>query len=207
MKPDGPGTRMRCLALDCESRGRIWMGSLRPRDRIHRKKIEFAAPRIRSLKVQVIVTDVSTPQRKVPSLMNTLAQSVEVVADPWKQSTYYDDAERWTFIFWSEDHPFYPLFKLLDSTAVLELACGHGRHSEIVAERSSQLTVMDVHEQNIEYCRHVWLGSGTFCSLRIAATTFDLSEMTRLRRSFAMMRWCISALTLSKPICAIRHGS
>ena len=85
--------------------------------------------------------------------MNTLKESVEVVADPWKQSTYYDDAEKWTIVFWSEDHPFYPLFKRLDLTAVLELACGHGRHSEIVAERSGQLTLMDVHEQNIEYCR------------------------------------------------------
>ena len=85
--------------------------------------------------------------------MNTLKESVEVVADPWKQSTYYDDAEKWTIIFWSEEHPFYPLFKRLDLTAVLELACGHGRHSEIVAERSGQLALMDVHEENIEYCR------------------------------------------------------
>jgi hypothetical protein len=29
--------------------------------------------------------------------MNTLKESVEVVADPRKQSTYYDDAEKWTF--------------------------------------------------------------------------------------------------------------
>ena len=85
--------------------------------------------------------------------MNTLTQSVEVVAGPWKQSGYYDDAEKWTFIFWSEAHPFYPLFQRLDLTAVLELACGHGRHSEIVAERSGQLTLMDVHEENIAYCR------------------------------------------------------
>src|SRR4026207_695422 len=33
------------------------------------------------------------------------------------------------------------------------LACGHGRHSKIVAERSGQLTLMDVHEENIEHCR------------------------------------------------------
>jgi hypothetical protein len=34
--------------------------------------------------------------------------------------SYYDDAEKWTIIFWSEDHPFYPLFKRLDLTAVLD---------------------------------------------------------------------------------------
>ena len=85
--------------------------------------------------------------------MNTLTQSVEVIAGPWKQSPYYDDAEKWTFLFWSEDHPFYPLFQRLDLTTVLELACGHGRHSEIVTERSGQLTLMDVHEENIAYCR------------------------------------------------------
>jgi len=85
--------------------------------------------------------------------MNKITQSVEVVAAPWRQSVYYEDAETWTFIFWSEDHPFYPQFKRLDLTVVLELACGHGRHSEIVAGRSGQLTLMDVHEENIEYCR------------------------------------------------------
>ena len=77
--------------------------------------------------------------------MNKITQSVEVVAAPWRQSVYYEDAETWTFIFWSEDHPFYPQFKRLDLTVVLELACGHGRHSEIVAGRSGQLTLMDVH--------------------------------------------------------------
>jgi len=85
--------------------------------------------------------------------MNELKKSVDVVAEPWKQSTYSDDAEKWTFIFWNVDYPFYGLFEHLDLTAVLELACGHGRHSEIVAKRSDQLTLMDVHEENLEYCR------------------------------------------------------
>jgi hypothetical protein len=114
---------------------------------------------------------------------------------------------KWTFIFWSEDHPFYPLFKRLDLTAVLELACGDGRHSEIVAEGCGQLTRMDVHEENIKYCRTRLARFRNIVFLRIAATTFNLSQDDALTAISAMMRWSISALTLSKRSCATRHGS
>jgi len=85
--------------------------------------------------------------------MNSIEQSVQVVAEAWKQSTYYEDAEAWTFIFWSEGHPFYPLFKHLDLTNVLELACGHGRHTEVIAGGTTKLILMDVHDENLTYCR------------------------------------------------------
>ena len=138
--------------------------------------------------------------------MNSLAQSVAIVADPWKQGTYYNDAEQWTFIFWSDDHPFHPLFKRLDLTAVLELACGHGRHSEIVAERSGQFILMDVHEENIDYCRRRLAQFQNIVFFANNGTTFDLSQTTISPRSSAMTQWCISALTFSRLICAIRHG-
>lgn len=84
----------------------------------------------------------------------TLQSSVDTVGAPWKESEYYDDAERWTFLFWEPAHPFRPWFDRLDLRNVLELAVGHGRHAERVAPIAGQLTLMDIHEANLEACRH-----------------------------------------------------
>jgi hypothetical protein len=48
------------------------------------------------------------------------------VGAAWRQSPYYDDAERWTILFWNDETPFRKFFDQLDLTTVLELACGHG---------------------------------------------------------------------------------
>ena len=78
-------------------------------------------------------------------------------ANVWEASPYYEDAERWTWLFWSDAHAFKPLFEQLDLTRVLELACGHGRHGEYLLhhykERLGYLIMMDVLESNVAYCR------------------------------------------------------
>jgi len=75
----------------------------------------------------------------------------------WEGSTYYDDAEKWTWLFWDAEQPFLPLFEQLDLEYSLELACGHGRHSEFVINNFSKtidkLILMDVLESNIEFCK------------------------------------------------------
>jgi SAM-dependent methyltransferase len=85
--------------------------------------------------------------------MTDLAASVQLVGDPWKESVYYADAERWTHLFWAEHTPFRQLFNRLDPSAVLELACGHGRHAEKIAPLSKRLVLMDIHEANLQVCR------------------------------------------------------
>ena len=59
-----------------------------------------------------------------------LAEAAKIVAAPWADSPYYEDAERWTPMFWSADGPFRRQFNRLDLSATLELACGWGRHAE-----------------------------------------------------------------------------
>lgn len=86
-------------------------------------------------------------------MSSDLEKSVEVVAEAWKDSPYYEDAERWTWFFWDETRAFRPWFDRLDPRNILELACGHGRHSEVVAPMAPALTVMDVHQENIDACR------------------------------------------------------
>jgi SAM-dependent methyltransferase len=82
-----------------------------------------------------------------------LQSSVALVGEPWKESAYYEEAERWTFIFWEPAHPFRPWFDRLDLHNTLELACGYGRHAERAAPLAGTLTLMDIHAANLEACR------------------------------------------------------
>lgn len=56
-------------------------------------------------------------------------------------------------VFWGERSPFLPLFNRLDLACTLDLACGHGRHTAQIIDRAGEITLMDVHEANIEACR------------------------------------------------------
>lgn len=71
---------------------------------------------------------------------------------PWKESTYFADAERLMHVFWSETNPFYKAFQTLDLSTTLELACGKGRHSEMVAPMAGILTLVDVFPEHLIDC-------------------------------------------------------
>jgi ubiquinone/menaquinone biosynthesis C-methylase UbiE len=82
-----------------------------------------------------------------------IEDSVRQVATAWKDSVYYKGAEEWTPIFWNEGTVFRSMFDELDLTNVIELAAGHGRHTEQIAERCGHATLMDIHQENIDACR------------------------------------------------------
>lgn len=77
-------------------------------------------------------------------MKDTLRQSIEVVKRDWEKSPYYQIAERHTGIFWDDDSDFRHFFDRLDLSRVVELACGHGRHSERIAIRAGRLILIDV---------------------------------------------------------------
>lgn len=85
--------------------------------------------------------------------MSDLEKSVRQIGAAWKQSVYYEQAETFTHVFWGEHTIFRRLFGKLDLAAVLELACGHGRHAERIAEQCGHLHLMDIHAENIDFCR------------------------------------------------------
>ncbi len=80
----------------------------------------------------------------------------EKEAAVWESSRYYADAEEWTWLFWSDERPFLPLFRQLDLTYILEFACGHGRHSERILSlfdaQVQRITLMDILKSNIDRC-------------------------------------------------------
>jgi SAM-dependent methyltransferase len=84
-----------------------------------------------------------------------LAQLAGAVGKDWAGAEYYDRAEEddWLATFWSDESPFLRLFKELDLTCVLELACGHGRHAEKLREQAQTVILVDINVGNIEFCR------------------------------------------------------
>ena len=76
----------------------------------------------------------------------------------WEGSRYYEDALRWNHVFWREGTEFLNLFRKLNLEFSLELACGHGRHSEYILDHFNDeitnLIMMDILQSNIEYCKN-----------------------------------------------------
>lgn len=70
-------------------------------------------------------------------------------------------------IFWSngendkELSPFYKQFQKLDLENVLELACGRGRHVQKYIDKSGLITLVDILEKNIEFCKTRFEGIDT----------------------------------------------
>ena len=85
--------------------------------------------------------------------LSDIRESVRQVGLSWEKSAYYENAERLMDVFWREGTLFRRLFEKLDLSAVVELACGHGRHAERIAQKCGQLTLMDIHQRNIDFCR------------------------------------------------------
>jgi ubiquinone/menaquinone biosynthesis C-methylase UbiE len=91
------------------------------------------------------------PETEAPRI--PLQQDIATVAEAWAKSPYYEDAEKWTFLFWDSGTEFRRLFDRLDLTAVVELACGHGRHSERIVGSAGRIVMIDIFESNLDYCR------------------------------------------------------
>lgn len=62
-------------------------------------------------------------------------------------------------VFWRDGHtgggisPFYEMFSQLNLTSVVELACGHGAHVPMYVDKCGQVTLVDILDKNIDFCR------------------------------------------------------
>lgn len=73
---------------------------------------------------------------------------------------YYREAESkdQLQIFWNERSEFYKLFSLLNLSNVIELACGHGRHVKQYIDRAEHITLVDILDKNISFCKERFIG-------------------------------------------------
>ncbi len=106
----------------------------------------------------------------------SIEESVEIVAKPWIDSPYYADAEKWMFIFWSEESLFRQYFDQLDLSVVIELACGHGRHAERILHKVGKLYLMDVLDENIAFCKNRMSKNQALVFIRNNGYTFQPIE-------------------------------
>ena len=82
----------------------------------------------------------------------------------WEHAPYYEAAEGWLGVFWDARSAFGDAFETLDLDAVVELACGWGRHANHVVRHYSfgAMTLVDVNATSIERCRHRFGHDGRF---------------------------------------------
>jgi FkbM family methyltransferase len=99
-------------------------------------------------------------ETRPPSVHRTLVSNAserytQSIANDWKESEYYDIAERdeQLAIFWCLDSPFKLMFDQLDVQEVVEIACGHGRHLRQYVSRVRKAYLVDVNAENIAFCR------------------------------------------------------
>ena len=85
--------------------------------------------------------------------MDELAQKIANIRQPWVGSPYYDNAEKWTYLFWDAGTLPRTFFDRLDLGDVIELACGYGRHAERAAPLARTLVLIDVIAENLDVCR------------------------------------------------------
>jgi ubiquinone/menaquinone biosynthesis C-methylase UbiE len=90
---------------------------------------------------------------------------VQRVAQDWRvgarASAYYDRAEKedWLVVFWERKAKFRQLFDRLNTQTLVELACGHGRHTARIFDNHQIFTkiermyLMDVNNENVTVCK------------------------------------------------------
>lgn len=100
--------------------------------------------------------------RRKNSQMIDYAQAIN---DDWRRSNYYDDAEApgGDRSFWSDARPFERMFRTLDRRVLVELACGHGRHTAFLLRQpaysdTGRIFLLDVNKENTEFCRERFAG-------------------------------------------------
>lgn len=69
---------------------------------------------------------------------------------------YFEEAESDGSLktFWSDDSEFYEMFKNLNLENIIELAVGRGRHVQKYEKNASNITLVDILEKNINYCKN-----------------------------------------------------
>jgi ubiquinone/menaquinone biosynthesis C-methylase UbiE len=93
----------------------------------------------------------STPAPALASAKSQLQQLASYVGDDWKQQPYYDEAEAHMEKQWQQT--IWPFIQESDFTTVLDLAAGHGRNSAKLIEFAGKIYIVDINQENIDFCK------------------------------------------------------
>lgn len=94
--------------------------------------------------------------------------------DPWVSTNrYFETAEAHMEALWTR--LIYPFISDCDFTAVIDLAAGHGRNSEMLRKVAGTLTIMDIQPGNVEFCKERFAGDpGIIC---VVNSGYDLAPV------------------------------
>jgi SAM-dependent methyltransferase len=84
--------------------------------------------------------------------------------DEFRNAPYYDVAEPYMSKQWPE--LIWPMIKDVDFSCVLDLAAGHGRNSAKLRGVSARIIVVDITQENIDYCQERFRGDDRFTFIR-----------------------------------------
>ena len=110
-------------------------------------------------------------RRSRPGKPASLQELARAVGDDWKNHPYYDQVEAGIAHQW--DHHVWPFIREADFACVLDLAAGHGRNSERLRQFAQKLYVVDINQENIDYCRRRFAGDDRFTFIRNDGTSLQ----------------------------------
>ena len=77
------------------------------------------------------------------------------IADDWKDRAYYKNAEeKDALLFFWRPGLIRSYFDQLDTSHIVELACGHGRHVKVYKDLCKTISLVDVNQENIDFCKN-----------------------------------------------------
>ncbi|MGA2700834.1 MAG: class I SAM-dependent methyltransferase [Isosphaeraceae bacterium] len=82
----------------------------------------------------------------------------------FEYAPYYDFAEPWMMEQWSSF--IWPMIANLDFSCVLDLAAGHVRNSVKLIEFAGRIVLVDINQENIDYCRERFRGDPRFTFIK-----------------------------------------
>lgn len=91
--------------------------------------------------------------------------------------SYFEQVEKDSYIeiFWDINSDFYKMFQKLNTRNVIELGCGRGRHVPKIVNKADTVTLVDILQKNIDFCKKRFGDNGKIKYYK--NTGFDLKEL------------------------------
>ncbi len=98
-------------------------------------------------------TKMSHDKQEPARELDRLKRRTQEVAKRWIDTPYYQAVDGTARDQWAKIiAPFLEGYQL-DFSNTLEIACGHGRMTEILLEQGERVTAVDILQENIEFCK------------------------------------------------------
>jgi SAM-dependent methyltransferase len=149
------------MVASAERAGLAWKTMNRHRLRLERKVIRLLHMVVGRLERSTQPAHPASEPRAMEGLRSAAAYDVttQIGAD-WKDSPYYDEAENFIDLCWSEI--IWPMISDCDFSIVVDLAAGHGRNTEKLRQLADRIHVVDIVADNVEFCRRRFGGDSRF---------------------------------------------